>query len=375
LPSTMSQGKKESNYLDSMGLNKDLQKKLEKNGIIQDVIERLDPTTLNAMLKELDVPMDVRCKLLLMREEYNKEDDDGGKRPDGGEGPEKKKASFNLLNGWVGNKKELCYWVNALIICIFTNVAPTLIVGLSNFYGYDTPPEWMVNDPENHQEEILLYQLYRVILPALAILLVIFVFTPRFSLFLVGKLISNRSKGVKVKEVMTAMLANSGIISALLLTVVFTALQVDLPQEDAVGSFLNMYYSAFLLIAVFYSFTATIMSSICYLYMQPLNGIALGTFMGEMALYYGEPITGMIITLWLLLNATILWVWGQYGAGAGMCAVVIFYFFCVRVLVCIQNLHGWENVHDSAGKVEHFERGKFDVLQSTKQKEGDDGSA
>merc|ERR1712226_950614 len=99
-----------------------------------------------------------------------------------------------------------------------------------------------------------------------------------------------------------------------------------------------MYYSAFLLMAIFYSFIATMMSSICFLYMQPLSGAALGTFMSEMALYYGEPITGMIITLWLLLNATVLWIWGQYGAGAGMCAVLIFYLLCVRVLVCIQNL-------------------------------------
>jgi len=351
----MSQGKEESNYLDSIGLNKNLQTKLEKNGIIQNVIERLDPTTLNAILKELDVPIDMRCKLLLMREEYNKEDDDD-------ERPKKNNVPVNLLSGWVGNTKDINYWVKALIICFFIN-ASTLIVGLLDFYQYDKPPEWMVNDPRNHQKEILLHQLYRVILPILAILFALCFSTPRFSLFLVGKLITNRSKGVKVKEVMTAMLANSGVISALLLTVVYAALQADLPQEGAIGSFLNMYYSAFILVAIFYSFTATIMSSVCYIYLQPLNGIALGTFMDEMAPYYGEPITGMIITLWALLNATILWIWGNYGAGAGMSAVVIFYFFCVRILVCIQNLHGWDNIHDSVGQVDQVDRPKFDSVK------------
>lgn len=353
----------ESNYLNAMGLDKDLQRQLQSNGITRNVIEKLDPSTLNAILKEMDVPIHARCKLLMMREETEEDD---------GETKEKGDERVSLLSGWVGNAKEACYWAKALIICLFTTVAPTLIIGMLNYYGYDQPPEWMVNDPENHQEKILLYQLTRVILPALAVLLCIYIFTPKFSLFFVGKLISNRSKGVKVKEIMTAMLANSGIIAALLLTVVYAALQADLPQEDAVGSFLNMYYSAFLLMAIFYSFIATMMSSICFLYMQPLSGSALGTFMSEMALYYGEPITGMIITLWLLLNATVLWIWGQYGAGAGMCAVVIFYLFCVRVLVCIQNLHGWENVHDGTGEVEEVDRTQFDSLKhSTKKSQND----
>ena len=62
-----------------------------------------------------------------------------------------------------------------------------------------------------------------------------------------------------------------------------------------------------------------------------------------MALYYGEPVTGMTYSLWLLLNATILWVWGQYGAPAGMGASITMWFLAMRFLVCIFNLSGWES--------------------------------
>lgn len=78
--------------------------------------------------------------------------------------------------------------------------------------------------------------------------------------------------------------------------------------------------------------------------MQPLKGETLNEFMGIMALYYGEPVTGMTYCLWLILNATVVWVWGQYGAPAGLGSVITLSFLAVRFLVCVQNLSGWESL-------------------------------
>mmetsp|Transcript_20055 Transcript_20055/g.29752 ORF Transcript_20055/g.29752 Transcript_20055/m.29752 type:complete len:465 (-) Transcript_20055:32-1426(-) len=321
----ISNDKPEEKYWALKNLSKEIERKLRTNGITKNLVENLDSSTLNALLKELDISMETRCKLLLDDDEIEEQDIVREKEDE----------------GFVG--KEICCWAKALGICIITTIIPTLTIGLLHFFGHDAPPDWMTSDPEKYEQEILEYQLSRVILPSLVILLLVFFLTPRFSLFFVAKLTSNRSKGVEIKEVMECTLANNGIISALLLTVVFAALQAALPVEDTPSSYLNMFYSMFLLMALFYSFTATIMSSICYLYMQPLNGAALKNFIGEMSLYYGMPITGMMLTLWLLLNAATLWLWGQYGATIGISAIVISFFFCVRVLVCIQSLNGWEN--------------------------------
>lgn len=50
----------------------------------------------------------------------------------------------------------------------------------------------------------------------------------------------------------------------------------------------------------------------------------------------------MTYCLWLILNATVVWVWGQYGAPAGLGSVITLSFLAVRFLVCVQNLSGWE---------------------------------
>merc|ERR1719502_1453002 len=65
----------------------------------------------------------------------------------------------------------------------------------------------------------------------------------------------------------------------------------------------------------------------------------------------------MTYSLWLLLNATILWVWGQYGAPAGMGASITMWFLAMRFLVCIFNLSGWESAEAKREKEELRKRG------------------
>lgn len=324
--------KPEDKYWALQNLSKEIEQKIRGNGISRHIIENLDPTTLNALLKELEIPMGVRCQLLM-----------DGEAEDQETVKDEEREGLKFLGGWVGNRKELRYWIKAFGVCLLTTVVPTLVIGLLHYYGHDEAAEWMIEDSEKNKQKILEYQFSKVFFPAMVILLIAVFLTPRFALFFVAKLNGGRSKGVAAKNIMDSILSNSGIIAALLLTVVFSALQAESPVEDNPLSLLNMYYSMFLLMAIFFSFTATIMSSVCYLYMQPLNGAALKTFMGQMALYYGEPTTAILLSVLLLLNAMILWVWGQYGASAGICAVLICYLFCVRIFVCIQNLNGWEN--------------------------------
>ncbi len=308
---------------------------LRANGLNKEAMLNLGESTLMLALQELQaIPLKDRCLILRGRKALQ---DDIAKHAVGDD------EQVQLVSGSSLTWQEYMYWPKALVTCLFTVLGPSLGIGMLSWYDYDVYYNATGGPPAQEELEFI-PQLYRVMLPGLLLMVAMAGFSTKLSMFFVHDLVENKTEGVVLKEVLEANLTNSGVVSALLLTVVFAALMASCPTPAFPWSLLNQWYMAFLLLSLMYSINATIMSSICYLYMQPLQGDNLNEFMSIMALYYGEPVTGMTYCLWLILNATVVWVWGQYGAPSGLGAVITLSFLAVRFLVCVQNLSGWESL-------------------------------
>eukprot|EP00622_Pseudochattonella_farcimen_P005036 FR740570.1.p1 GENE.FR740570.1~~FR740570.1.p1 ORF type:complete len:180 (+),score=14.42 FR740570.1:1-540(+) len=141
---------------------------------------------------------------------------------------------------------------------------------------------------------------------------------------------------------MNQQLTNTGVVSALLLTIVLAALQADFPTDRAV-TLLNQWYIIFICIGFCYGLSATAMSSICLMYMPPLEGPACEDFISIMALYFGEPIASMLICLWMCLLALVLWIWGQAGQEMGVFSTIIITYVTIRAASATQNLMAYKN--------------------------------
>ena len=156
-------------------------------------------------------------------------------------------------------------------------------------------------------------------------------------------LMEERSKGVDFKEVQSTNLTNTGVVGALILTIVLAALQADPPVGDEPDALLNQFYAMNLVIGLYYSMNATAVSSFCLMYIMPLDGAAMESFLAKMASYVSEPLVSVLFSLLCSLNAMVLWVYGVYGEGSGLLAAVICAFVVIRATVVMLNLVEWKN--------------------------------
>merc|ERR1719198_1380243 len=93
-----------------------------------------------------------------------------------------------------------------------------------------------------------------------------------------------------------------------------------------------------LIIALYFSMAATAISTIVLMYITPLDGEAAEDFIGIMAVYIGEPLTGVVYTLLFSLNAMILWVWGSFGEAAGLFATLVISYGIFHVTLVMRSL-------------------------------------
>ena len=191
---------------------------------------------------------------------------------------------------------------------------------------------------------------YRVTVPISVVFVLLLLLCPPLSMFFARDMLEERSFGFNSKQHAIDSLMNIGVVSALLLTMVTAAIQADVPTDGA-RSLISQYYIAYLYMSLYFSTSATGMSALCLMYVQPLEGAAAERFMSTMALYFGEPFMGMTVSLGLFVAALVLWVWSVYGGAVGWVALVCTYMLEVRTIVTLQNLSGWENVD-----VAHHER-------------------
>jgi hypothetical protein len=190
-------------------------------------------------------------------------------------------------------------------------------------------------------------QLYQVFIPAIVIFVLFMALTPKISMALASDVMEERSSGMEFKEAYVNSLTTSGIVAALLLTCVLSAMQAGFPAESE-QTLIAQWYGVFLCMGFFYSVTATAMSTICLTYLHPLNEAAVQDFVSIMALYFGEPLAAILMCCCMLLNATCLYSWGLYGTRIGVFMTICAFLAVFRTLSSQHFLAIYKNPHVDA---------------------------
>ena len=222
---------------------------LDENGLDRQTILDLEESTLMLALQELkDLSLKDRCEILRSRKDAQQRIDQHAVGDD---------EKVELVNGASLTWQEYMYWPKALATCLVTVLGPSLTIGMLSWYDVDV--YYNATGGPVQEEPEFVPQLYRVMLPGLALMVLMAAFSTRLSMFFVYDLVENKTKGVVLKDVLEENLKNTGVVSALLLTVVFAALMASMPTPTMPWSLLNQWYMAFLLLSLMYSINATIM--------------------------------------------------------------------------------------------------------------------
>ena len=160
-------------------------------------------------------------------------------------------------------------------------------------------------------------------------------------MFFATDVIQERSYGINHKENMIVTMTNSAVVGALFATMVVASMQADSPSSFS--SFLSQGYQVLLVIAFYYAMNSMATSVMCMTHLHPLEGDAAEKFLAVEALYFGEPIAGLCISLVFFIDAMAVWVWGAYGSSAGTFTTLVVWFCIVRAIVVLLNLSFWEN--------------------------------
>jgi hypothetical protein len=168
--------------------------------------------------------------------------------------------------------------------------------------------------------------------------------------------IEEASAGMSTREAQRSNLTNTGVVSALLLTVVLAMIQADGPVDDT-SRFISQWYMVFSLIGMLWCFVATTMSVLLLMYIEPLDDdarqesilsippykytIPLPSFLFLLSLifvsqyldYFGDPVGCIMMAVVCFMNAAVLWVFGRYEHYCGYIAIVVCVFCVQRVLL------------------------------------------
>lgn len=254
-------------------------------------------------------------------------------------------------------KEMFVIWLKGLFLSLLVIVAPCLCIGFANdkavFGIYDDEggdctddafagnlhDDGEINCQGVMDERTIWYTCY---IPGFVVFLLGQFQNPRIATMFAADTLQERSLGIDYKETMTSQLTNTGIVAALLLTILLASLQAGQPTGNR-HTLLSQWYLIFNMIGVFYALMSTIMSSLCLMYLQPLKDDAVEDFISIMALYFGEPILGICMTLVMAINAVNLYAWGQWGQPAGIFSSFISWWAVFRSLTALSNLMLYKN--------------------------------
>ena len=89
----------------------------------------------------------------------------------------------------------------------------------------------------------------------------------------------------------------------------------------------------------------TIATVLLLLYIEPLDDAASLTFITDNMMYFGEPVAMSACAFLNSMIATMLWVFGRYGMGAGIISLLPVWYASCRVVVIFRYLSAWKNKH------------------------------
>lgn len=176
-----------------------------------------------------------------------------------------------------------------------------------------------------------------------------------------------REKGVdtSVKDSIRTNMTNSGVVLALLLTVILAMWQVD--RVDSGGfNRIDMWYRAFLIFGTEACTRGVIMVSGFLVYMEPLDEASSQHFAVDNMIYLGEPTTCLFQTLLYFLQATLLWVFNTEDKYVGCLAYLIMTYCIARTTVVVQYLAVWH----SPVLADHVRQARKEKLKMAKAVDG-----
>lgn len=222
-------------------------------------------------------------------------------------------------------------WVSGAVVAVIL-LAPALAVGYTKEHDAD----------EEGEEDLSRHLWWRCWVPAI----ILGIGEIAASGYLAPKIgydmIQEHSVGCDLREAMKNNMTNQGVVSALFLTVVWAMLQADVLWDDA-DRVLAQWYNALLVISIALTILGACISSMCLMYVEPLDQKAALQCVGDNFMYFGEPMACCSFGFINAVLATVLWVFGQYGLGAGTVSVIIFFYTITRCVVVYQYLSLWQN--------------------------------
>lgn len=187
---------------------------------------------------------------------------------------------------------------------------------------------------------------YRVIWPAVALVLIQIWLASQVSMGVAAVMIKERSPTMDMREAMKTNITNTAVVSTLFLTTVVAMLQADAPFDDGDESpyrFLSQWYMVLLILATVYTLNSAIMCSLCLMFMEPLDTDASMMFLKDNLLYFGEPLTQTAFAIANFVAALLIWIFGRYGYRLGVFCSAVVAYVVLRIMVVYLNLRVWEN--------------------------------
>mmetsp|Transcript_74391 Transcript_74391/g.230738 ORF Transcript_74391/g.230738 Transcript_74391/m.230738 type:complete len:427 (-) Transcript_74391:29-1309(-) len=202
-------------------------------------------------------------------------------------------------------------------------------------------------DRDGEREEVTYRQIYEVWVP----LALVFTAEMVACSFLGPKvgydMIQQRSSTANLRDAMRNNMTNQAVIGALFLTVVWAMAQADPPVTRGMDSFEDFFvcqwYQGFVVSAIGQLLIAIMVCCFNVMYIEPLDEIASMKFVKDNFSYFGEPMALMLAALYNAICATILWVFGAYGFGLGICFSLATAYSMLRGTVVYVYLGKWEN--------------------------------
>ena len=81
------------------------------------------------------------------------------------------------------------------------------------------------------------------------------------------------------------------------------------------------------------------------LYIEPLDDVASLSLITWGMMYFGEPVAMSALAFFNAMTATLLWIFGRYGMGAGIMSLIPIWYTACRAVVIFRYLSGWKNHH------------------------------
>jgi len=243
------------------------------------------------------------------------------------------------------------HWVRGFLACVLLLAGP-VVLGFMTWKETDTyertfglPP----SPPSTIEGQYNINLWWYAYIPLMVVAIVEIGLASTLAPRIGWDMIEQASEDADLREAMKNSMTTQGFVAALFLTVVWGMLQAGAIQGDS-SLIISQWYVGLLVTSIALTMVGTVASIICLLYIEPLNSKAALQCVYDNFMYFGEPLAlsifGFINSLW----ATIIWLFGEYGLGAGIVASVVIGYSILRSVVIYQYLSDWVNLDIAAAE-------------------------